>query len=199
MGHEEKQEGYCNAHNRQTDDFCANIAGFRTDHKGEGRCFLHGGLSTGPPEGSVNAETHGLYTKKQNYYNARDEDEQEWIEAVVESLLMDAPFEKDSFAKYQMVRNIAIDMHKLQRANDYIDEKGVVHKDKTVGYSDDGTPIKVDEENPLNVAYDRLNRTLTRQLKELGILDDPESQQAEATENIAQELSALREARNKHD
>jgi hypothetical protein len=99
-------------------------------------------------------------------------------------------------AKLQMVRNIAIDMHKQQRANDYIDEVGVVNKDKTVGYTDDGRPIKEDQENVLNVAYDRLNRTMTRQMKELNLLDSPDSQQAEASQNIANELSKLREEKN---
>jgi hypothetical protein len=133
-----------------------------------------------------------LYSDRQNYYKHRSDEEQAWIDAVVESLLDDAPFDADNMAKLQMVRNIAIDMHKQQRANDYIDEVGVVNEDKTVGYTDDGRPIKEDVENVLNVAYDRLNRTMTRQMKELGILDDPDSQQAEANQNIAKELSNLR-------
>ena len=198
-------EWYCNAHIRehrvpddwdQDEGFCANKAGFRTDHTGEGRCFLHGGASKTPNKGNNNAETHGLYSDRQNYYKHRTHDEQEWIDAVTNSLLDDAPFSADNMAKLQMVRNIAIDMHKQQRANDYIDEVGVVHKDKTVGYTDDGRPIKEDQENVLNVAYDRLNRTMTRQMKELGILDDPESQQADAQKNIANELSALRKERD---
>lgn len=195
MPHDKKQDGYCNANVKQGDGYCANQAGFRTGHLGEGRCFLHGGLSDGAPEGNNYAETHGLYADRQNYYDNRTEPEKEWIQAVEQSLLLDAPFDEDNFAKYQMVRNIAIDMHKLRRANDYIDEKGVVHRDKTVGYTDDGQPIKMDEENVLNIAYDRLNRTLTRQLKELGILDDPDSKKAEATESIATELSRLRRER----
>jgi len=174
--------------------YCANIAGFRTDHKGEGRCYLHGGCT---PSGLTNAETHGLYTKRQNYYDNRSEEEQNWMDAVVESLLDDMPGGNDpSFAKLQMVRNIGIDMHKAKRANNYIDEVGVVHKDKTTGYTDDGRPIKEDVENPINIAYDRLNRTLMRQCKELGILDDPESKNAEAKQNIADELAALRDARD---
>jgi len=119
------------------------------------------------------------------------------MDAVVESLLDDMPGGNDpSFAKLQMVRNIGIDMHKAKRANNYIDEVGVVHKDKTTGYTDDGRPIKEDVENPINIAYDRLNRTLMRQCKELGILDDPESKNAEAKQNIADELAALRDARD---
>ena len=206
MPDKEPQDNHCGAkvRERQVPDewdqdvgYCANPAGFRTDHTGDGRCYLHGGIST--THGNNYAETHGLYSDRQNYYENRPQKEQQWIDAIVESLLDDAPFGPDNFAKMQMVRNLAIDMHKLQRANDYIDEKGVVHKDKTVGYTDDGRPIKQDEENVLNVAYDRLNRTMTRQLKELGILDDPDSQQAEAQQNIANELSELRSARDKEE
>lgn len=195
MSNNEKKDECCNARTRDG-GYCANRKGFRTGNLGEGRCFLHGGLSTGAPKGSGNAEKHGLYSDRGMYYDRRSEDEKEWIDAVVESLLVDAPFDYENFAKVEMVRNIAIDMHKLRRANDYIDDKGVVHKDKTVGYTDDGRPIKVDEENVLNVAYDRLNRTLTKQLKELGILSDPDSQQAEASQNIANELAQMRESRD---
>lgn len=206
----EKEDGKCNARVKNhpddwpTDDdgepkqgYCANKAGFRTDHVGEGRCYLHGGSSKTPNMGNTNGETHGLYTNRQSYYENRSAEEQNWIDAVVESLLDDMPGgdTDPSFAKLQMVRNIAIDMHKEQRANDYIDEVGVVHRDKTVGYTDDGRPIKEDQENPLNIAYDRLSRNITRNMEKLGILDDPESQKAEAQENIANELSALRDSR----
>ena len=199
---------YCNAKIRshrvpdewdQDVAYCANKAGFRTDHVGDGRCYLHGGGSKTANKGNNHAETHGLYADRQNYYSNRSTEEQQWIDGVVESLLDDAPFDADNMAKLQMVRNIAIDMHKQQRANDYIDEVGVVNKDKTTGYTEDGRPIKEDVENVLNVAYDRLNRTMTRQMKELGILDDPDSQQAEANQNIANELSAIREERSNKD
>jgi hypothetical protein len=193
---------YCNAKIRdhrvpedwdQDIAYCANKAGFRTDHTGDGRCYLHGGALKEAQKGNNYAETHGMHSDRQNYYNNRSTEEQQWIDAVIESLLDDAPFDADNMAKLQMVRNIAIDMHKQQRANDYIDEVGVVHKDKTTGYTDDGRPIKEDVENPINIAYDRLTRTLTRSMKELGLLDDPESQQAEANNNIANELSKMRE------
>ncbi len=38
---------------------CKNLAGFRTNHLGEGRCYLHGGLSTGPPKENKNAVKTG--------------------------------------------------------------------------------------------------------------------------------------------
>lgn len=197
MTNEEKVDGKCNAQTRDG-NYCANPNGFRTPHLGEGRCYLHGGLSEGggAPEGNSNAKKHGLYMSRQKYFDELSDEEKEFVDAIVESLLEDAPFDRQNFAKFQMVRNIAIDMHKMRRANEYVDEKGVVDRDRTVGYTDDGKPIKVDEENVVNVAYDRLNRTMTRQLKELGILDDPDSKQAEASQNIASELSKLRSERD---
>lgn len=208
MSTKEPEEGKCGAKIRdhrvpdewdQDKAYCANKAGFRTDHVGDGRCYLHGGALKTAQQGNNYAEKHGLHSDRQNYYKNRSTQEQDWIDAVVESLLDDAPFSPDNFAKMQMLRNIAIDMHKLQNANEFIDQAGLVQTDQTVGYSPDGKPIKEDKENPVNVTYDRLNRTMTRQLKELGILDDPESQKAEAQEGIAKELSALRRARDKHE
>jgi hypothetical protein len=205
MPHKEQKEDYCSAkirEHRVPDEwdqdvaYCANRSGFRTDHFDEGRCYLHGGCSKSANEGNNYAEKHGLYADRQNYYKNRSPEEQQWIDAVTESLLDDAPFDGDNFAKMQMVRNIAIDMHKMQDANTFIDQTGLARTDKTVAYGPDGSPIKEDKENPINVTYDRLNRTMTRQLKELGILDDPESQQAEASQNIANELSELRSARD---
>lgn len=180
----------------QDKGYCENKAGFRTDHVGDGRCYLHGGGSKTANEGNNYAEKHGLYADRQNYYKNRPSAEQAWIDAVIESLIDDAPFGTENFAKMQMLRNIAIDMHKLQNANDFIDKAGLVEEDKVVGYADNGKPIKEDQENPINITYDRLNRTMTRQMKELGILDDPDSQQAEASQNLANELSALRAARD---
>lgn len=211
MPNTNKKEDKCNARVRNypddwpTDDdgepvegYCANKSGFRTDHVGEGRCYLHGGGSKSANMGNTNGETHGLHTERQSYYDERSYEEQVWIDAVIESLLDDMPGgdADPSFAKLQMVRNIAIDFHKEKRANEYIDEIGVVHKDKTVGYTEDGRPMKEDVENPLNIAYDRLSRNKVRQMEKLGILDDPESQKAEAQQNIANELSALRDSRD---
>lgn len=205
MPNKDTEDGKCNARVKNIPEdwdvdeaYCANKAGFRTTHLGDGKCYLHGGCSSAANEGNTHAETHGIYTDRQPYYENRSTEEKNWIDGVVESLLDDMPGgdADPSFAKTQMVRNIAIDMHKEKRANEYIDEVGVIHKDKTVGYTDDGRPIKEDQENPLNIAYDRLSRNVTRNMEKLGILDDPESQKADAQQNLANELSALRDARD---
>ena len=40
---------------------CRQVAGWATNHIGEGRCKLHGGASSGPPNGNKNAVTTGAY------------------------------------------------------------------------------------------------------------------------------------------
>ena len=38
----------CNARKKNTPGYCSLIAGFRTDHKGTGRCWVHGGRGNMP-------------------------------------------------------------------------------------------------------------------------------------------------------
>jgi len=202
----EKEEKYCSAKIRdhrvpeewdQDVAYCKHHSGFSTDHPGDSRCYLHGGAARDANEGTNYAQTHGLYADRDNYYENLPPEQQQWVDAIVESLLDDAPFGPDSFAKMTMLRNVGVDMHKQRSANQFVDQEGIVQEDETVGYSPDGKPILEDKENPVNIAYDRLTRTLTRQLKELNVLDSPDSQQAEASKNLANELSELRKERQK--
>jgi len=176
--------------------YCNNRAGYKTDHVGAGRCAYHGGKS-GAPKNNVNAAKHNLYTERSNYYENLGEIEKAWVDELVRSMLNDAPFNADNFQKFQMLREIAIDMHKKRGANDYTAEEGliqenIVRDDEGDPVMRDGELVTEDEENPINVAYDRLDRTMTRKMKELGLLDDPESQKAQSGESIAEQLAALR-------
>lgn len=197
MSNDEPVDGMCNAQTRDG-GYCALVAGYKTDHVGEGRCTFHGG-DAGAPKGNVNAQTHGIHTQRSNYYNNLPAEEKAWVNELVSSMMDDAPFTKDNFQKFQMVREIAIDMHKKRHANDYIAEEGIIQencvRDETgKPVTDrDGNLVTETDENPVNVAYDRLDRTMTRKMKELGLLDDPESQQAEASQSIAEQLAEMRE------
>lgn len=42
---------------------CKHPAGYRTDHVGSGKCYLHGGASKGAPKGNKNARKHGIYSR----------------------------------------------------------------------------------------------------------------------------------------
>lgn len=203
MTNQEKIEGYCNAKADGAEDqepgYCSLPAGWGTDHNGEGRCKFHGGAGSGAPKGNQNAQTHGIYSQRSNYYNDLSAEEKAWVDSLVQSMLDDAPFTKDNFQKFQMLREIAIDMHKKRHANNYIAEAGII--EENLQRDEDGKPIRDSDgelvtetdENPVNVAYDRLDRTMTRKMKELGILDDPESANAEASASIAEQLAKMRE------
>lgn len=197
MSNSEPVDGRCNATTRDG-GYCALVEGYGTDSD-SGRCKYHGGASTGPPKGNNNAVKHGIYQQRSSYYEDLGAEEKAWVDSLVESMLEDAPFTKDNFHKFQMLREVAIDIHKARRSNDYIGEEGVIVEN--IERDEDGDPIYEDgelktkaEENPVNLAYDRLKRTYVKQLKELGIMgDSPDAQQADAEESIASQLAAMRE------
>lgn len=207
MSNEEPVEGRCNATARDG-GYCALVAGHGTDHVGEGRCKFHGGASSGAPKGNVNAQKHAIYTQRSNYYNNLPAEQKAWVDELVNSMMEDAErwglFTRDNFYKFKMVREIAIDMHKKRRGNDYIAEEGIVQEN--VVTDENGDPLMRDgelvtetDENPVNLAYDRLDRTTTRKLKELGFLDDPESKKAEAGKTLAEQLAEMRQEMDPDD
>lgn len=153
-----------------------------------GRCYVHGGKA-GAPEGNVNSLTHGLRAKRSNYYNNLPDDEKAFVQKLADSWIENAPFDRDNFAKVNEVYRIAVDQHRLWHAHDELDNGLVV--EQIVGVSDDGEPVEVEDENPANLAYDRLDRTTIRKLKELGCLDDPESQKAENMESLAEKFEQI--------
>lgn len=154
----------------------------------DGRCNVHSEhtADNGPSEGSRNNPEgdwkHGLYAQNSKYYQRLTDFEKEMVEGMYESFMDDAPFDHDNVGKSTMVWQIAIDIHKKYRANQYIDAEGMTQK-KTQAVSEHG-PIRDDEENTLHITYDRLSRTTTRQLKELGIIGDDNADTEQAAEAL---------------
>jgi hypothetical protein len=160
---------------------CARPAGWGTD--GDGRCKQHGGASPGPPKGTANAETHGLTADREKWFERHREDAEPLVRALVESYVSDAPFGFNNTAKVDLLTEVAIDQVRIRRANDVLDE---FVTEKVVGQTDDGEPIVSVEENPAHMPRSRIKRDNTRLLKELGVLDDPDSAQASATQSLAE-------------
>lgn len=153
-----------------------------------GYCYVHRNRIS---EGETRAMKHGLTAQRTNYYKSLDDEDQGFIEAMVDSWLENAPFDRNNVAKVNELYRIAVDQHRLWNATDeYVDE-GMV-KDVTIDYDEDTKEeITAEDENPVNLPYSRLDRDLFKKLKELGCLDDPDSKQAEADMSIAQKLSGL--------
>jgi len=172
-------EETCPAENRDGEP-CGLAAGWGTDND-DGPCKFHGGASTGAPEGNGNAETHGLTADREQWFERHREDAEPLVRALVGSYVEDAPFGFENTAKVDLLTEVAIDQVRLRRANDVLDE---FVTEQVVGQTDDGAPIVKVEENPAHMPRSRIKRDNVRTLKELGVLDDPDSAQAEAIDGL---------------
>jgi len=156
---------------------------------GSNRCRHHGGKSTGPKtdggkeKASGNAEKHGLTADAETWFKRHRDDVEEDVRALVESYIQDAPFGFENTAKVDKLTELCIDQIRLREANEWLRDEFL--KEETVSVTDDGRPIKKLVENPAHMPRDRIKRTNLKGLKELGILDDPETQKAEAQEDLA--------------
>lgn len=154
-----------------------------------GKCYHHGGASTGAPESNQNAQRHGLFSERDGYYQALPDEQQEWVfdftNALLDRLRKRQNTDPDMFDK-EALKNIAIDFHKVAHANEYFKEEGltqVMHK--TAGEA-------VVTEDQINVWAKEIrqhNESIYRRMKKHGLLDDPESQKADAIEKVTLEVS----------
>ncbi|WP_117595160.1 hypothetical protein [Haloprofundus halophilus] len=197
----------CESKETTTDDPCQRPVSNPGD-----RCYLHRDDADGPPAGhgapegndnalqndggappvNGNAERHGLHADRSLYYQRLEDDEQAWVDGMVNAWLKDAPFTRENLAGLELLRKAAIDEHKRRKANDYIAAKGVI-TENVVGYDDEGNPIVKKSENPAHLPYSRLAGDTIRTLKELGVLESPDAQLAdsvaswgEAAQKVAQ-------------
>ena len=157
------------------------------------RCRHHGGKSTGPKtddgkkKSSQNAEKHGLQSDREKWFERHREDVEERVQTLVQSYVEDAPFGFENTAKVDFLTELCIDQVRLQEANEWLRDEFL--KEETVTVTDDGRPIKKLVENPAHMPRARIKKDNIRGLKELGILDDPESQKAESIETLNAVLS----------
>lgn len=176
-------KGRCN-HEKDDGTYCEKYP--LKDDDGEpvnGKCYIHQ-----PKEENEFAPNfkHGMHTDRSKYYRNVSGSEQAWIDQTLSELYEEAPFDPDnSLAKKEILRTVVIDMHKVRRANSYIDSEGMVEH-KVVARDNEGEPIWDTVENTLNVATDRLERSIIKRLKDLGMLDDPESQKADNIKSLAE-------------
>jgi hypothetical protein len=173
----------CPATNRDGER-CGHPAGWGTEND-DGPCKFHGGAGggDGPPKGNGNGEKHGMRADRELWFERHRDDAEPLVRALVASYVEDAPFGWESTAKVDQVCEVAIDQARLRHANEYLDE---FLTEQVVDVSESGEPIVELEENPAHMPRDRIKRTNAKILKDLGILDDPDSAQAAATESLAE-------------
>ena len=186
MTSETPTEGRCNAQTRDG-QYCESYPVTGSD-----RCRMHGGSDgAGPPEANQNARTHGLHADPANVLDdlaERDAGGYEWVMSKYDSYLDAAPFE-DGTAKADQLKQVAVQEYIIWKATGFQLKGGVIRR------TDNGGDVV---ESPVNLPLDRMQRTVTRRLKELGILDDPETEQAAAERDKAAVLREMMAAADDH-
>lgn len=160
---------------------------------GSERCRMHGGTvgeDHGAPEDNQNAQTHALFSERDGYYQDLEDDEQQWVFDFTNDLLdrhrRINGREPDMFDK-EALKNIAIDFHRVATANDWFRKNGLVNVD----YED--TPQVAKKTTKVNVWAKEIrqyNESVYRRMKKHGLLEDPDSQKADAMEGIISILSS---------
>jgi len=163
---------------------CGRAEGWGTDFD-SGKCKFHRGTSAdgSSHDNIASNEKHGLKADTKKWFDRHRDEVEDDVRVLVESYIEDAPFGFENTAKVDKLTELCIDQIRLREANEWLREEFL--KEETVSVTDDGRPIKKLVENPAHMPRDRIKRTNLKGLKELGILDDPESQKAEAQEDLA--------------
>lgn len=181
----------CPATNRNGEP-CGLSAGWGTDND-SGPCKFHGGAGGdvgdpgGAPKGNGNAVTHGAYGDPVNLYRHLGDDEREWVDAMVDAYLSIASFDEDD-PRAERLQMTCVIMYQEWAAREVVLRDGM-SEDATIGVSDAGAPIVRTDEHHLTGTAGRHNQTVRMNLKDLGFLDDPQSQQADAVGSLAEVLS----------
>lgn len=159
----------------------------------EERCYVHQG--GGGPKNNTNAMTHGLYAQRTNFYQALNDDDKHFVEAMVDAWMEMSDYDRDNIAILNELYRCAIDQLRAWSGIEEYEEDGEIEgltKEITIDYDPDTKEeITAEGENPVNMPYSRLDGDIRSKLRELNIYDSPESQQADATESLAKKLSGL--------
>ncbi len=179
--------------------YCGSAAGKETDHLGEGRCKFHGGNNSGDngqggSEDNTNAVTHGAYADENSYYqNVLDESLQEFVDDVFEDY-----YERYEELHGEPLLGIEAELFRISvtHAKDIGLERWANGKpeglksghplvDQETRYTENGREFHKYKESIVQTAQKRLSNDRRQWLKDLGLLEDPESQKADAVGDLA--------------
>lgn len=175
--HEQHEKAdICGARTRKG-TICRNPQGFRTPHFGRGRCYLHGGLSTGPPKGNKNAVKTGFY--ETIWFDTLDPEEQE----LYRQIQVDKVAQVDQELRLLEIRERRM-MKRIEKLR---------HADPAAG-GDEGGFTVVEQEEVTNVEDGKTTKRVTE--KRRGILGQIQDIEEALTRVQAQKVRLI-EAKHK--
>ncbi|SNZ18154.1 hypothetical protein SAMN06269185_3265 [Natronoarchaeum philippinense] len=207
MNDESDDAERCPGTNREGEP-CGHPAGWGTDND-SGPCKFHGGAGgsggaregAGAPEGNTNGVTHGAYADHNSYYqDVLDDDLREFVDDVFADYLdryRDLHGDPPLGIESELFR-IAVTHAKDIGLDRWADEKpeGLESGHPLVDEETEIVPIGEGEiesqrryrESVVLAAQKKLSNDRRMWLKDLGLLEDPDSQDAQAKEDVADAL-----------
>lgn len=176
---EDTKYGRCQATASSTGDQCGRAA------VGEhGKCDFHGGKSSGPKTdggketSSKNAITHGAQADPHGLKDHLDDEDEAWIDSLTEAYLSESSYSADDPQAERIEMTVVMAWQERSGRAELIKEG--LEREKVVGVSDSGAPISDLTGHHLNDVVASLNSDIRMNLKDLGFLNDPQSQTADA-------------------
>jgi len=158
-------------------------------------CHHHKGLeqTDGAPENNNNRQTHGLYVSEETFLANASESHKDAYHAIHESLCSRYEAQHGSLPTHvkKELSHVALDMVKLDMASEYQQEKAVdPEKPITEQQLQDiaGDPMEVEAVSKVESLKTDIRRENRLLLKDMGIYNSPEQQQADATKTVVELL-----------
>lgn len=188
-----EDEQTCPATNRDGEP-CGQPAGWGTSND-SGPCKFHGGAAEeqGAPEGNGNAQKHSLHADRGLLYERLSDGRQalvdEWEAALIERY-KEFHGRKPDRADIEDLFELAVGYAQRRIARAWLaenadDELDVLTEEMVVGQREDGSPITVEAPSDMLNAINQNRREDRLTRKDKGLERDPDTQQAEATDDLA--------------
>lgn len=177
---EQEEDGY----RTLFDGYCRNPTGLGTKTK-SGRCKFHGGLG-GAPKHNQNGLKHGADVDPHHYAQSLGADEKEFLEDVEATIcdrLRKVKGDID-FLDRVMARRVAVELHIVAKESDYVENVSGL---TDVVQHEHGSHEK---EAALLEDIRQRDKDVFNMLKKLGVMEDPESQKADALDSWRQFVSS---------